>query len=289
MNNTEQTEGYWQMAKYSYANQEGGITIPTEKLGEIVEIPLGFQPLGISATGNRFALADYFAPAVCLGTVSKDEKGLHIKTEWVRGAQHGIQSVRLFPDISQPSGANRCQTANLLPDGRLVVSRNCERDFYVFSPPSEPKGRWTLTEKRTLPLDEDGRHRFVHSAKFAENEIITIEFLGDIKQGWSVRHYGFPEITTGSEKAHLPSYRYGIFYGTIGATYEWTVTSFETDKPPGIYHGDLRVLTDICGTGLCQLPDDMGVLVSRYGQGYKGAFNGLPGALIYVPLDKLRA
>ncbi|OIO08697.1 hypothetical protein CO115_02620 [Candidatus Falkowbacteria bacterium CG_4_9_14_3_um_filter_36_9] len=66
------------MAK-SFANQEKSITVPLEKLNE--PIFLGFQPLGIASIPkdgyNLIAIADYYAPAICMAKVKITPDGLH--------------------------------------------------------------------------------------------------------------------------------------------------------------------------------------------------------------------
>ena len=74
------TEAYLAAMAKSYANQEGEVTIPADQLDRIVEITLGFQPLGISSrpssdgVGDDVLVAAYFEPAICLAKVTRDEK-----------------------------------------------------------------------------------------------------------------------------------------------------------------------------------------------------------------------
>lgn len=269
----------------SYANQVGGLTVPTTLLHEHVEIPLGFQPLGISSDEkDRIAIAAYFEPAVCLAEVTRDDQGLHLAVTWVRGAKHGIQSVRLFPDISQPGGANRAQTVNFGQSGELLVSRNGGREFFVLTDDGSDKR--TLTGLRTLPTGEISRT--VHSATLDKDGTLrTVESAADL-QGWAMHTYdsdgdGFRERGT---SLPLPDWTYGIGVKAED-TRPWLVTDFRAKDPHGIYRmddkGELElVVPDVWGTGICFLSDGS-ALVSRYGQGHSAPFNGVPGALIYVP------
>lgn len=130
---TRMTRDYVVAQRASYRPQEK-VVIPKEKLRKIVEIPLGFQPLGIASQSNRVVIAAYFKPAVCLVKVSQTEKGLALKLEWIREVLSGGEKVRLFPDTNVPGGANRAQTVNLGPGETLWVSRNTGREFFVLIP-----------------------------------------------------------------------------------------------------------------------------------------------------------
>lgn len=284
---SKMTDGYWVAMAKSYDNQEGGITIPADQLDRIVEIQMGAQPLGICARplqdgSDEVAVAFYFEPAVCLANVRRDAAGLHLVVSHIRGVNHGIQSVRLFPDIYQPGGANRAQCVFWGPDGKTIwVSRNGERDFFVLSPPAEPKGRWTLIDKFSMPQCDP--HMMVHSALY-HGDVYTIESPDDLKE-WRIRQYntGPQRFVVANEQA-IETWRYGIAVknGSV-----WTVTDFRADQPHGIYCGDKLMVPDMCGNGIAFLSDGS-ALVTRYGQSYPGCFNGIPGALIYIPADLLK-
>lgn len=271
------------MAK-SYSNQEEGVTIPVEQLEGIVHLSLGFQPSGIVSQSwgdvdriDRIAIAAYFEPAVCLVRVRRDEKGLHFAVNWIRGVNHGIQSVRLFPDFLR-GDANRAQTVNFGPDGTLWVSRNADRTFFILSPPTDPKGRWTLTGKVTLPGEG-----MVHSALLDEGILTTIESILDLEE-WEIAEYEY-KIEENKfyslSKNRVDQYLYGVakWQGE-----NWFVTDYRYKKPQrnGIYKQFSLVVPDIYGDGICFLSDGS-ALVTRYGQASPGCFNGEPGALIYVP------
>lgn len=282
------TEAYRKAMATSYANQEGGITIPPERLGEIVEVHLGFQPLGVSALGNRVAIADYFAPAVCLAEVNRDAAGLHFKVDWVRGVDHGVESIRLFPGMAV-GGANRCQTACLASGGELWICRNGDREFFVLSPPIPPATRWTLTRRVKFP-SSDAEFPMVHSAVVEDDRVTTVESEDSGFKNWFHKQYRahggelmLERVIANSIAGQCWPWGYGVSRRDDKV---WTVTDFRTEKNPGIYaDGDL-VVPGVYGNGICFLPDGS-ALVTRYGGSAKGCFNGVPGALIWVPAEKL--
>ncbi len=269
---------YEEAQKKSYANQTGGITIPTDELNGIVEISLGFQPLGISSSGNRIAIAAYFEPAICLAEINTDENGMHFKVSWIRGVNNGISSVRLFPDMLIWGEANRAQTVNFGPNGTLWVTRNADRKFFILTPSDSPGGRWTLTGSITLP--ENSGMAYIHSALLLPelDTLYLIESSGDGNE-WRLGIYSSVDdtIICGSSDAVKP-YTYGIGSAKNGL---FTISDFRTEEH-GIYKYGKLVLPDIYGNGICLLPDGS-ALVTRYGQASPGCFNGEPGKLIYIP------
>jgi len=268
----------------SYRNQEGGITIPSEELDGIVKISLGFQPLGIASNFSggvdKIAMAAYFEPAICTAIVTRNEGGLHFKVDWIRGVQHGIQSVRLFPDILQSSGTNRLQTVNFGPDGTLWVTRYGEPDFFVLTPP-EAEGRWTLTDKLTLPTPE-----VVHSALLSQSTLFTVESSGGPGQ-WTLKTYRLEggQFTKVFDPISISDSLFGVGRRRTDDA-SWLVTDFQYSNTHGIYRvteseAEL-IVGEVDGMGITFLSDGS-ALVTRYGQSYPGAFNGIPGTLIYVP------
>lgn len=276
------------MAK-SFANQKKSILVPTEKLGE--PIFLGFQPLGIASTPkdgyDLVAIADYFMPAICLAKVRMTEKGLNFfDFEWIRSVKHGIQSVRLFPDVVRGGDINRAQTVNFGPNGTLWVSRNGdpERSFFVLSPPENPGDQWSLTDKILLPSN-DFEPAMVHSACLLNGlcALYTIESSGDLKK-WRANSYSVtPNGLTFNNSAEIELFTYGIGSGDIGLL---TITDFRSDKKHGIYRYGELAIPDIFGNGITVL-DDGSALVSVFGQACPGPFNGQPGMLLYVPKEQL--
>lgn len=121
------SDAYWKTTTKSYSNQQGGITIPAEELNDIVTITLGFQPMGIASksidNGTRIAIAAYFEPAICLVNVKLDQEGLQFQINWIRGVQHGIERVRLFPDIFQPGVLIAPRQLTLPPGYHLGLSK----------------------------------------------------------------------------------------------------------------------------------------------------------------------
>lgn len=269
----------------SYANQEGGITVPAEKLNEITEISLGFQPLGIASQpaadgSDDIAIADYFGPAICTANVKHDDRGLHFTVDWIRGVEHGVERVRIFPDIAKPGGANRAQTVNWDHVGDLWVTRNGlgDRDFFVLS---QSVDGLCLVEKMALPGSG-----MVHSALLNcdVRKVWTIESSNDLKC-WSRFTYQLDDQFANpvlQMREPVPDWSYGV----AGKNGEFIVTDYRAAVPHGIYDVSSAtprlVVPGVWGTGICFLSDGS-ALVSRYGQSHSGAFNGLPGALVYVP------
>lgn len=292
---SQMTSAYLGAMALSYANQRDGIDIPDSELSRVVVIPLGFQPMGMGGRrhqdGDEIAIAGYFEPAVCLARVTRDMAGLHLRVSWIRGVDHGIESVRLFPGVSQPGGANRAQTVNFTLDGNLWVSRNGERDFYVLTPPSKPDGRWTLTGKVSLPSQSED-FSFIHAAFMHMHDTTLSTVEGNAGAEWTINHYNVVsgnQVMLGDAMLRggtpLREYRYGIGLRRDRIGF-WTITDIRSQELHGIYCNETLVLPDIEGNGIYFLADGS-ALVTRYGQGHPGCSNGIPGALIYVPASYL--
>lgn len=284
-------EKYVPAMTISYANQKGGITIPADQLNGIVRIPLGFQPLGIASSNNQIAIAAYFEPAICLAKVNRDNRGLHFKVNWIRGVNHGITSVRLFPDMLIFGEANRAQTVNFSLNGALWVSRNADREFFILLPPIDseaspntPEGRWTLTDKLTLSAEFN---EMVHSALLSKDKLLTTAEANFPFKEWYLCRYNAINGELKERKNILP-WMYGIgeksdddgFYLISDFRHKQKLGS----RRNGIYLNTELVVPDVYGNGICFL-NDGSALVSRYGQASPGAFNGEPGQLVYVPKD----
>lgn len=273
----------------SYANQIGTITISTAGLDRIIEIPLGFQPVGITAQptegGDRIAIAAYYEPAICLADVTRDETWLHFAVSWVRDVNHGIQSVRLFPDFFR-NEPNRLQSVNFGSEGTLWINRNEDRDFFVLAPPAQSGGRWTLLARHSPPRID----QMIHSTLLIEGDkLITIESPLNL-EGWMLHRYQLTDRGLVEDEEARRGLLYDWNYGIgrqIGDQRLWFVTDFRIthyhpNVPPGIYLTGKLVVPDVFGNGICFLSDGS-ALVTRYGQGHQSPFNGVPGALIYVP------
>jgi hypothetical protein len=276
---------YWRAAACSYANQQGGITVPPEELEDICWIPLGFQPLGISSqptpVGDTVAIAAYFEPAVCLCRVWRDELGLHFDTNWIRGVINGVTRVRMFPDMSMPSMANRMQTAVLVGD-EIWISRNCERTFYVITPGMQINAPWMTKKCFTLPGSGLVHSAWIDPDCYSQMEkgpitLHTMESGPDCKN-WTMWSYDIWE--GGDIKSHNFTSEYPEW--TYGLPGDWGLQS-QKGSTPGLQHRtNARVPIDAPGCGCCILSDGA-FLVSHHGQHGTGPFNGNPGYLIYVP------
>src|SRR3989344_663002 len=271
---------YLSAQSLSYGQQEGGLG--GSLTGGILEIPLGLQPLGIRSRlggdSDEIAIAAYFEPAICLARVVVKDGKLIFQTSWIRSVRNGCEDVRMFPRILEPAGANRAGTVNFAADGSLWVSRNAERVFFVMEPPKERGGLWNLVEKISLP--ENGGMSAVHSALLIPNALRTIEANVALNR-WEMHKYSLdgrkvlePKLVT-----DLADWTYGVAFMD---TTVYTVTDFRSERPHGVYRNDSCIIPGVEGNGICFLSDGS-ALVTRYGQGHPGCFNGVPGALIYVP------
>jgi len=279
---------YFKNMAASFANQQKNITIPTEKLGE--PIFLGFQPLGIASTPKNgydlIAIADYYAPAICLAKVRMTADGLEFfDFEWIRGVNHGIQSVRLFPDVVNGGDINRAQTVNFGHDGTLWVSRSAdpERSFFVLSPPENSGDKWSLTDKIQLP--KNNNMAMIHSA----NILIGLDTLHTIESSADLNEWRFSIYTLTPDKLifgssdEIKPFTYGIAATGKGLM---MITDFRSEKKHGIYRYSELAVPDVFGNGVAVLSDGS-VLITVYGQACPGPFNGQPGMLLYISKDQL--
>lgn len=275
------------MAK-SFANQEKEVLIGKEKLNE--PIVLGFQPEGIASISkdgyDLVAIADYYAPAICLVKVEKtDDGGLRFfDVEWIRAVQHGIDTPRMFTDIVRGGNANRMQTVNIRPDGKIWYSRNAdpERSFFVTTPPEIKGTLWKLTNKIYLPPVDD--MAMVFSALCTEDALYTTESPATITNDWRLLRYTIrgAKITVDGGETIAP-FTYGI--GRIGEKL-LTITDFRCQGSLGInLNGALVDATEgITGNGITVLGRNNSLLISTGGQSFPGPFNGRPGSLLFKQL-----
>jgi hypothetical protein len=129
-------------------------------------------------------ISAYYESAVMLAKVRVDGECLEFEVEWVRGAQN---TVRLFPDLDQVTGGNRCYVAYVNNYGNLVVGRG-ERSLYVIERSGD--GKWEYNGKLIqLPDHESGDHFYVVYANEVEPGIIeTNEYDGKCER-WQRRRY----------------------------------------------------------------------------------------------------
>ncbi|MFH1822649.1 MAG: hypothetical protein ABH830_03030 [Patescibacteria group bacterium] len=266
------------MAK-SYANQEDTFSIPAS---ELTSISLGFQPLGMaskkSENGALVAIAAYFEPAICLAGVKLNENRLDFKIHWIRSVNHGIHSVRIFPDTLFYGEVNRTQTVNFGSNGTLWVSRNGDKAFFILSPPKNPEasphipeGKWTLIDKVTLSCPG-----MIHSALLTEEKIIVIE-SGLNLNNWYLGNYQYNGQLI--DKRRIPTFMYGI----AGLDDDLIIiTDLRSRKKYGIYNISGLMIPEIFGNGICFLCDES-ALISIFGQSHHFPLNGQPGRLAYLP------
>lgn len=288
--NRKTEQDYWTAAAQSFKWQVKTRTVPVSGT-TFTEIPLGFQPFGISAFEDRVLITDYFAPAVCMNRVTVDGGNLTFEVAWIHGALNGITRCRGgFPDMAYPAGANRCVTAFFAPDGKSVCVGRIDREFFLLTP--EENAQWRITGRVVLPESSD--YPFVHSASLGAEEgfIYTVE-SNAATDSWRTASYdwgGENNWATHSPKfkavgrQSILRFQYGIAHlrdekVLIASSHS---TRGENATAPGIYVGGKLTVPGIIGSGICILPNG-GALVAQYGQEEEGAHKGKPGALTYVP------
>lgn len=271
---TQEDSAYGIAAAKSYAGQQTEFSIRVGK--DPVEIPLGFQPLGINVLGSLIAVAAYFEPAVMLAEVTVLEGVLRFhNVRWIRGTVHDGSPVRMFPDVFQPGGANRMQTALICSPERLGLIRNGERRMFFIERGADSK--WHHNGTVFFP---DSGYAFVHSAIIEDGHLYTTESDGPL-ENWVTCSYRF----NGSEIQRyfyyaITHYRY---LGARGANGQFYSIGDVRAKCKGIFAGG-QPISDVPGNGIALLKNgEVGALVTRYGQAYPGPFNGIPGTLVYVP------
>lgn len=280
-----QTSQYLTAQTKSYAGQKDTFSFPLDK--GIVEQPLGFQPLGIAARGDLVAIAAYFEPAVLLAKISFRRARLDMRLEWIRGTIDGTRRVRMFPDTFEPGGANRMQSVVIFSENRLGLLRNGDSRLFVIERNGD---EWHHDDVIDLPVAGDG---MIHSIMLEPNdELITVESHGNMEH-WvmlrrtirgAIRHIG-----------DMPKFWYGV--ARLNKNF-LVVPDFRAEyqeEPfPGRGHKIVKVkesLRSVHGNGIALLNQGnkrKGALVTRYGQGHPGAFNGVPGALLYMPHHLIR-
>lgn len=266
------------MQKKSYAGQEISFAFPAK--GGITEVPLGFQPLGISAMGPFIAIAAYFEPAVLLAEVTLGQGGVpHFNSiRWIRGTIAHGKRVRMFPNLIKPGDANRMQTVLMYSPTRMGLIRNGDRQIFPITLRADEK--WEHESVSSFSFSHGGLD-MVHSAVLTDQGLVTIE-SDEAADHWAVCDYRGKTVG----KRAVPPFRYGIAVRHRDGAIV-TVSDYRA-KEHGLYFDDKRQVPDLVGNGVVLLDGGKrGALVTRYGQAYPGPFNGIPGALVYVPPDLL--
>ena len=305
MNSTVE-QNYWSAAALSFKWQVKTREVQViGSVGEpaITEIPLGFQPFGISARGDMVLITDYFAPAVCLNRVTVDGGVLKFEVTWIHGALNGITRCRGgFPDMAYPTGANRCCTAFFAPDGKSVCIGRLDREFFVLAP--EDNAQWRIAARVSLPASPE--YPFVHSCSLNKhcNVLSTVEsnasmdrwynpsYVWESGNDWITRSPQFRQQTLAWD---VQPFHYGVDYSLRGEStlgHPVLVASShsvrgENATSPGIFVGGKLAVPGIIGSGICVLPNG-GALIAAYGQEEEGAHKGVSGKLIYVPPTLLK-
>ncbi len=268
--------------------------IPPEALSGVVDIPLGFQPLGVASRlcvdgTTELAIADYFMPAVQRFRVWRDGQGLHFgKLPLLDFVTYGLERVRLFPGLAVGTGASRAQTVNF--DGQsIVVSPNYSKQLFRFD--LVDTDVWALTGVDELPVST---RPSLHAALLDEGTLRTIEgdaaasslFLCAYK-----RTNGWFEVV--SKQALVGDFIYGIGVRANGTLLLVTDRRSSFQKgllvPPSLDGESCRVIAvpgfDGTGNGVTVLSDGA-VIVTQYNY-VRGLF-GAPGKLVYIPAHLLK-
>lgn len=256
----------------------------------VTEIPLWFQPLGIavrqiSPNTQEVAIADYFFPAVHIWTVTRDKGDVILEEkEMISVVQFMDKTVRLFPDIAQPGGANRVQCVLFAPDGNIWVSRSTGKSFFVLGPPQG--SRWMLNGQIHLPV-EHADAMVISAFLSKQGNLFTLEErISPEERGKNtialVQYHGSMERVLEPERI-LPKFLYGIGERPDQEGVLWFVTEVDFPGEQGMYRLNLAegklelVVSTIQGNGLVFLADGS-ALVTRFGYNARK-----PGALTYIP------
>ncbi len=284
---TAMTQGYMGNMAVSLSGQTGEITFPLD-YNKIQTTLIEFQPSGITSEEPKgVVVGDYFFPAILLLSLKeKTPQLLCFAKEWIRTANFDGHSVRLFPDIAQPSGANRLQSVNWCGE-RLVISRNAERSLFVLVPTLLGKDNWAIAERTSLPEVQGYDLGMLHSVLFGNDSLMTIESTIDLSKWYLVNYeLGGGEICVSGEPKSLPPWMYGVGKKPGDEDGLWFVTAATSNqkKASGIYRWkgsgafpNKPVVSDICGNGICFL-EDGSALVSKYGYNVSES-----GSVTYIP------
>jgi len=307
------TEAYERAMATSYANQKNHFTIPGSKLDKPIKnfIPggIGSQVNGITSRiidgGTEILFPTYYEPTLfALRLTATRFGGLQGDVMSIRGVNYKNKSVRLFPNIWQPGGANRAQNANLGPNGTIWLTRNGDRKFFVLAPPKNPElpqntrgGKWNLSQIISAPNHDHGGNYSIDSALISNDYrwLYTVEATEDLNN-WYFCQYAIDQNMglARHQKRGIPGWLYGIGVrpGTKGF---WFVTDYRSVEYAGVPHGiyccddgynfELKVkvkVKEIYGNGICFLHDGS-ALVTLDGQSLPGYVNGRPGRISYLP------
>ena len=211
-----------------------------------------------------------------LAEVSLVGEVLHMSNiHWIRGTFAEGKRVRMFPDIYEPGGANRMQAVVMYSSRRLGLVRNGDRQ--IFDIVLRDDGEW---EHVPVPPQRSGGIDAITSVTLvpgASGGFVMLE-VDEEKGMCTLRDYRGAEL----KESEIAPDRYGIAVRERDGAFI-TITDSRADKY-GLYVDDKVQVPDLVGNGVALLDDGKdGALVTRYGQAFPGPFNGVPGALIYVP------
>ncbi|OGH86185.1 MAG: hypothetical protein A2301_03765 [Candidatus Magasanikbacteria bacterium RIFOXYB2_FULL_40_13] len=287
MSNTKSPE-YEKAETYTRLSVPPGApkVILPKQMDEIVSIPLGFCPLGISNYGGlQFLVAHYWSPAILAVKFSElpDGGGLELVRKdcinWVE-LEDGSGKVRIFPEMTPGSDGKRIQCALLSPNGEIWATRNGERD-HIWRLASDHKGGWRLLS----PLKVRGVG-YIESMAMLDDHLLVLRSKQDGTDVW-VENYDTDTLDTNNlfltDIYHddvVPQspwiYGIGVKDGEL-----YFITSISNNViPRGIYHYDELVVPGVWGTGLVFAADGSAI-VTQYNA--DAGPLGEPSAIVRVP------
>lgn len=284
------------------------LVIPPDKLEGVFQFQFGgSQPFGCTARSvgqgkDEVFVSTYFEPSIMRLVFTRTaDGGLVIAVTPIRGVDHGVDSVRIFPGFpGGPFGReNRGREVSVTPESDLWVCRS-DRQLFLLKRPETEDGRWRMVRQVSLP-DPWNNERWVHSMRVDEGTeetgvIDTIEGVAHAAE-LTRRRYTLNQATGVALEnfgGELPATDWVYGWGTGRSGNDmWFVTDARcTRAHHGIYRGTTLVCKDpgdasLTGTGICFLGDGTGI-VSQYGQGFPGPFNGREGRITIIPAHLLQ-
>lgn len=269
------------LRKFSFSGQAKQISVPIATVRQ--GMMLGFQPFSVTSSPlnggcDLLAISAYYESAVCLAKVNIDRKitsegFINFEVEWVRGAKN---TVRLFPDLDQVTGGNRCYVAYINFAGNLVVGRG-ERKLYVLE--RDVDGKWEYNDKFIqLPGHESGDYFYVVYANEIKPGIIeTNEYDGKCER-WQRRCYSLSNssgLYTVLTAIRVPQFCHQCLHR------ETPLSVFDRRMPES-QEQVTGLNFDVPGTGVAPLSNGGHVSVDFGQYDTSSPFNGVPGSLTYL-------
>jgi hypothetical protein len=266
---------------------------------------LGFQPLSIVADPNipdRFAICDYYAPAIVLVRLVESASGdLMLQHEqrigWVNPPPATKQPprVRLFRyPPSADFGAARAESVTFFGDnGDLLIGPNeCKDELSWIYEKTEAPDHWAL-HAWPLKLTGDYLPGFIESLLYHDNMLYVLKSREDGSNCWLELFVHDPDMTTEMVRYHglrpdtpvLPkgTWVYGPAHNSRNHKL-YFITDPRSNLEHGIYCENKLVTPGITGNGLAFAADGA-LLVTQYNM--SDSPFGTPGAIVRVPPNRI--